>query len=140
MNLEISGVAERLAQEFPGLPAGVVMRTVCECADACECAGALFIEQAARARLGAAGAPSVPPEHTVAPAAQAAMDAMGADPAAGPVAGAVAESVAGPVLGPVAGPVLGPVAGRVAEPVAGPVDGQTADPAEPGPGDALGAV
>lgn len=63
MNLEISGVAERLAREFPGLPAGIVMRTVCECADACDCAGALFIEQAARAVLvSAAGPPGGPPE------------------------------------------------------------------------------
>ncbi len=53
MNLELSGVAERLVREFAGLPVCEVIDAVCACAEACDAAGPFFIEQAVRAELAA---------------------------------------------------------------------------------------
>jgi hypothetical protein len=51
MDLELAGVAERLAVEFADLPSAVVIEAVCTCASECASAGPMFIEQAARANL-----------------------------------------------------------------------------------------
>ena len=51
MNHEMSGVAERLANEFSELPWRTVLDAVCACADECEFASPMFLEQAARAVL-----------------------------------------------------------------------------------------
>ena len=51
MDLELAGVAERLAVEFADLPSIVVIDAVCTCAGECANAGPLFVEQGARARL-----------------------------------------------------------------------------------------
>jgi len=53
MTTEIPGVAERLAREFTDVPPRTVMEAVCLCAGECgEDVSPLFVEQAARARLG----------------------------------------------------------------------------------------
>jgi hypothetical protein len=52
MEAELVGVAERLAAEFPQVPALEVMATVCSCSDECDHASPFFVEQATRARLG----------------------------------------------------------------------------------------
>jgi hypothetical protein len=49
---EIPEVAERLAREFADVPPLTVLEAVCTCAGECEGASPLFVEQAARARLG----------------------------------------------------------------------------------------
>jgi hypothetical protein len=51
MNDEWAGVAERLVNEFVELPWNVVLQVVSACAEDCEFASPLFLEQAARARL-----------------------------------------------------------------------------------------
>ena len=51
MNHEMSGVAERLANEFCELPWRTILDAVCACADECEFASPMFLEQAARAVL-----------------------------------------------------------------------------------------
>jgi len=51
MDLELAGVAERLAVEFADLPTVVVIDAVCSCAGECANAGPLFVEAGARARL-----------------------------------------------------------------------------------------
>ena len=51
MNAEVSGVAERLAQEFEHLPWLTVLDTVCTCAGECEFASPMFLEQSVRAKL-----------------------------------------------------------------------------------------
>lgn len=54
-------IAERLAQEFADVSPTAVMETVCSCAGECgEDAGPLFVEQAARARLGLTAGRSAP--------------------------------------------------------------------------------
>jgi hypothetical protein len=52
MNHEMSGVAERLANEFAELPWRTILDAVSACADECEFASPMFLEQAARAALG----------------------------------------------------------------------------------------
>jgi hypothetical protein len=51
MEREVAGIAERLVQEFSGLPWSVVVDAVCDCAGACQEANPFFVEQAARAAL-----------------------------------------------------------------------------------------
>jgi len=51
MSDEISGVAERLVQEFTELPWKTVFETVCRCAQEREFDSPLFVEQAVRATL-----------------------------------------------------------------------------------------
>jgi hypothetical protein len=51
MNDEWAGVAERLVNEFIELPWNTVLQVVSACAEDCEFASPLFLEQAARARL-----------------------------------------------------------------------------------------
>jgi hypothetical protein len=51
MNDEWAGVAERMANEFIDLPWNAVLLAVCACAEECEFASPLFLEQAVRARL-----------------------------------------------------------------------------------------
>jgi hypothetical protein len=53
MNDEWAGVAERMADEFVHLPWNAVLQAVCACAEECEFADSLFLEQAVRARLTA---------------------------------------------------------------------------------------
>jgi hypothetical protein len=53
MTTEIPGVAERLARELVDVSPMAVLEAVCTCAGECgEDASPLFVEQAARARLG----------------------------------------------------------------------------------------
>jgi hypothetical protein len=54
MNDEWAGVAERLVNEFVELPWNTVLQVVSACAEDCEFASPLFLEQAARAKLSAA--------------------------------------------------------------------------------------
>jgi hypothetical protein len=64
MTAEIPEVAERLAEEFSDVPPMVVMETVCICAEDCDHASPLFVEQAARASLReAGGVPTSTPNH-----------------------------------------------------------------------------
>jgi len=51
MEREVAGIAERLVEEFAGLPWHVVVDAVCDCAGACREANPFFVEQAARATL-----------------------------------------------------------------------------------------
>jgi hypothetical protein len=51
MNDEWAGVAERLVAEFVELPWSEVLQAVSTCAEDCEFASPLFLEQAARAQL-----------------------------------------------------------------------------------------
>jgi len=51
MEREVAGIAERLVEEFSGLPWNLVVDTVCDCAGACREANSFFVEQAARATL-----------------------------------------------------------------------------------------
>ena len=51
MEREVAGIAERLVQEFSGLPWSVVVDAVCDCAGACQDPNPFFVEQAARAAL-----------------------------------------------------------------------------------------
>jgi len=51
VNHEMSGVAERLAREFCHLPWRTVLDAVCACAEECEFASPMFLEQAVRAAL-----------------------------------------------------------------------------------------
>lgn len=50
---EVSGVVERLAEEFKAIDSMVIMETVCTCSDECESASPYFVEHAARACLSA---------------------------------------------------------------------------------------
>jgi hypothetical protein len=52
MEREVAGIAERLVEEFSGLPWHVVVEAVCDCAGECQEASPFFVEQAARATLG----------------------------------------------------------------------------------------
>ena len=56
MNDEWAGVAERLVNEFIELPWNTVLQVVSACAEDCEFASPLFLEQAARAQLSGPGA------------------------------------------------------------------------------------
>ena len=62
MNAEWAGVAERMVNEFVHLPWTMVLAAVCDCADECEFASPLFLEQAVRAHLagGAVADPALP--------------------------------------------------------------------------------
>ncbi|HET6651814.1 MAG TPA: hypothetical protein VFH10_04165 [Nocardioides sp.] len=51
MEREVAAIAERLVEEFSGLPWHVVVDTVCDCAGECQEANPFFVEQAARATL-----------------------------------------------------------------------------------------
>ena len=51
MNDEWARVTDVLVNEFVDLPGDVVLQAVCACAEDCEFASPLFLEQAARARL-----------------------------------------------------------------------------------------
>lgn len=51
MDNEMARVAERLADEFPGLPPVVVVQAVCGCLAECSSQSPFFVEQAARAQL-----------------------------------------------------------------------------------------
>jgi len=53
MEREVAGIAERLAQEFSALPWSVVVDAVCASAASCREVNPFFVEQAARAALGA---------------------------------------------------------------------------------------
>lgn len=57
MNDEWAGVAERLGDEFVELPGNIVSQVVSACAEDCEFASSLFLEQAARAKLTHAPGP-----------------------------------------------------------------------------------
>ena len=61
MTTEIPEVAERLAREFADVPPRAVMETVFSCAGECgENVSPMFVEQAARARLGLTAGRSAP--------------------------------------------------------------------------------
>jgi hypothetical protein len=51
MEREAASIAERLVEEFSGVPWHVVVDTVCDCAGECREADPFFVEQAARAAL-----------------------------------------------------------------------------------------
>ena len=51
MEREVASIAERLVEEFSGVPPHVVVDTVCDCAGECQEASPFFVEQAARATL-----------------------------------------------------------------------------------------
>ena len=55
MGFGLEAVAETLAGEFPEAPSATVIRVVTDCVAEFPDVDPLFIEQAARARLGAAG-------------------------------------------------------------------------------------
>jgi hypothetical protein len=55
LSFEPEAVAETLAAEFPGEPGTTVIRVVTDCVAEFPDDDPMFIEQAARARLGASG-------------------------------------------------------------------------------------
>ena len=60
MDTALIGVAERLAREFTQLPNSTIVRVLTDIVDANSDADAMFIEQAARARLSELADPGTP--------------------------------------------------------------------------------